>query len=90
MINVLSRNLNEKNKQIIADGYIPGIIYGNKLDQNILVKVYKTDLKRLTETNGHKDIIELNLNGQIKNCLIKDVQIDGVRGVFLHIDFKLV
>ncbi|MGL6105091.1 hypothetical protein [Romboutsia sp.] len=90
MINVLSRDLNEKTKQVIANGYIPGVIYGNQLEQSIPVKLYKTDFKRLIETNGHKGILELNLNGEVKNCLITDVQIDGLRDTFLHIDFKLV
>ena len=90
MINVLSRDLNEKTKHVIANGYIPGIIYGNKLDQSIPVQVYKTDFKRLVESNGHKGVLELNLNGDIKNCLITDVQIDSLKDTYLHIDFKLV
>lgn len=90
MINVLSRDLNEKAKCVVANGYIPGIIYGNQLKQTIPVKVYKTDFKRLVEDNRHKGVVEVNLEGEIKNCLITDVQIDGLKDVFLHIDFKLV
>ena len=90
MINVLSRDLNEKTKNIISSGYIPAIIYGTKLENNIPVKVYKTDFKRLVESNLHIGTIELNLNGEIKNCVIKDVQIDSIKDNYLHIDFKLI
>ncbi|MGL5316693.1 MAG: hypothetical protein ACRC92_25780 [Peptostreptococcaceae bacterium] len=90
MINVLSRDLKEKTRHVIANGYIPGVIYGSKLEQSIPVQIYKTDFKRLIESNGHKGVLELNLNGEIKNCLITDVQIDSLRDTYLHIDFKLV
>lgn len=90
MINVLSRDLKEKTKYVIANGYIPGVIYSSQLEQSIPIQIYKTDFKRLVENNNHKGVLELNLNGEIKNCLITDVQIDGLRDTYLHIDFKLV
>lgn len=90
MINALSRDLNEKTKYIRARGYIPAVIYGNQLEKSIPIEVYKTDFKRLVEAKENESLIEVNLNGDIKNCLITDVQIDGVKEQFLHIDFMLV
>lgn len=90
MINVFNRNLNEKTKVIRERGYIPGVIYSSKFKKSIPVEVYKTDFKRLIESDNHKGNIEVNLDGNIYNCIITDVQIDGIKDSFLHIDFKLV
>lgn len=90
MLNISNRDINEKTRFVRARGYIPAVIYSSKLDESIPVEVYKTDFKRLIESNNHKGSIELNLNGDIYNCTITDVQIDGIKDGFLHIDFKLV
>lgn len=90
MLNVISRDLSEKTKLIRSKGYIPAIIYGNKLDNSIPISIYKTDFARLIDSNKHKECIELKLNDVTRKCIITDVQIDGVKDCFLHIDFKLV
>ena len=35
MLNAVSRDLNEKTKAIRSRGYIPAVIYGNKLDNTL-------------------------------------------------------
>ncbi len=88
MLNVFDRDLNEKTKSIRSKGYIPGVIYGNKLDKSIPISVYKTDFTRLIDSKNHNGCIQLNLNNQVYKCIITDVQIDSVKDLFLHIDFK--
>lgn len=90
MLKVLNRDLNEKNKEIRKRGYIPAVIYSHKLDESIPIEVYKTDFKRLLEANKQIETIELVLNGESKNCVLRDVQIDGTTDTFLHIDFMLL
>lgn len=88
MLNVFDRDLNEKTKSIRSKGYIPGVIYGNKLDKSIPISVYKTDFTRLIDSKNYNGCIQLNLNNKIYKCIITDVQIDSVKDLFLHIDFK--
>ena len=90
MLNALSRDLNEKTKTIRSRGYIPAVIYSNKLDNSIPIEVHKTEFQRYIDANGKDMLVEVNLNGEIRNCKITDVQIDGVKEGFLHIDFLLV
>ena len=90
MLNVLIRDLNEKTKAIRSRGYIPAIIYGNKLDNSIPIEVHKTEFQRYLDINGRGKIVELNLNGDIRNCKITDIQVDNIKDDFLHIDFLLV
>nr|WP_294574197.1 hypothetical protein [uncultured Romboutsia sp.] len=91
MLNALNRNLNEKTKAIRNRGYIPAVIYGNKLDNSIPIEIHKTEFQRYLDDNkiGNK-IVEVNLNGEIKNCKITEIQINGLKEGFLHIDFLLV
>lgn len=90
MLNALSRDLNEKTKAIRSRGYIPAVIYGTKLDNSIPVEIHKTEFQRYIDANGKDKIVEVNLNGEIRNCKITDVQIDGVKEGFLHIDFLVL
>jgi large subunit ribosomal protein L25 len=90
MINVLHRDLNEKTKAIRKRGYIPAVIYGRQLDNSIPIELYKTDFKRLLEAGKNTEPIDLNLNGEIKKCVITHVDVDAVKDMFLHIDFKLI
>ena len=90
MLNALNRDLNEKTKAIISRGYIPAVIYGNKLDNSIPVEIHRTEFQRFLDANDPSSVIEVNLNGEIRNCKITDVQIDGVKEGFLHIDLLLV
>ncbi|MPM23716.1 50S ribosomal protein L25 [bioreactor metagenome] len=90
MLNVVNRDLNEKTRIIRERDYIPAVIYSNKLDKSIPIAVYKTDFTRLVDAGENTDVLELNLNGDIKKCLLREVQIDGVKDGFIHIDFMLV
>ncbi|MEG0843970.1 MAG: hypothetical protein RSD22_08210 [Romboutsia sp.] len=90
MLSVLSRDLNEKTKKIRSRGYIPGVIYGNTLDNSIPIEVYKTDFKRFIEAGENTKPVDLNLNGDIKKCVITEVQIDSFKEGILHINFRLV
>ena len=90
MLNALNRDLNEKTKAIRSRGYIPAVIYGNKFDNSIPIEIHKTEFQRYLDANGGDKIVEVNLNGEVRNCKITEVQIDGVKEGFLHINFLLV
>ena len=90
MINVLKRDLKEKNKEIIARDYIPGNIYASHLEKSIPIEIYKTDFIRLVESGDHKPTINLNLNGDIKKCSLREVQVDPIKGNYIHLDFLLL
>ena len=63
---------------------------GNKLDNSIPIEIHKTEFQRYLDANGGDKIVEVNLNGEVRNCKITEVQIDGVKEGFLHINFLLV
>ena len=68
MLNALNRDLNEKTKTIKSRGYIPAVIYSSKLDNIIHIEVHKTEFQRYIDANGKDMLVEVNLNGEIRNC----------------------
>ena len=90
MLNAQNRDLNEKTKSIRKRGYIPAVIYGKKLDNSIPVEIHRTEFQRFLDANNASKVVEVNLNGEVINCKITDVQIDGIKEGFLHIDLLLV
>ena len=44
----------------------------------------------MIDAGQNTGVLELNLNGDIKKCLLREVQVDSVKEGFIHIDFLLV
>jgi len=78
------------NRRTRASGRIPAIVYGSGLD-SIAVSVDPKDLERILRTGaGHNTIFKLIFEGNAKNVLIRDFQVDPVTEEFLHADFHTV
>jgi large subunit ribosomal protein L25 len=69
------------------EGLIPGVVYGPVVKETISVSVIRRDFEKFFKTNGHSAILTLNWDGGSQPVLIREVQIDPVTRVPLHIDF---
>ncbi len=71
-------------------GKVPGIVYGAG-EENVMVQVDRKDVEKLVrELHGEVVILDLNIDGQVRQGLIKDVQFHPVTGDVLHVDFQIV
>jgi len=70
-------------------GQVPAIFYGNKAKPISLVVDYLSFQKVFAET-GENTVLSLEIDGQKKKVLVKDVQYDPVTGSFLHVDFLAI
>ena len=78
------------NRRARASGRVPGIVYGRGLD-SVAVSVDPKDLERILHSEaGHNTIFKLIFEGDAKNVLIRDYQVDSVKEEFLHADFQTV
>ena len=78
------------NRRMRAGGRVPGIVYGRGLD-SVAVSVDPKDLERILHSEaGHNTIFKLTFEGNAKDVLIRDYQVDPVREEFLHADFQTV
>lgn len=77
-------------KAVRAQGYVPGIVYGN--DNNILVGLPVNDLEKLLLRGGSHSIINLDVEGSKKKHIVvlKEVQRNPIKGTITHADFQII
>ena len=84
VFNVSERN--EKGKKVRMHGEVPAVLYGSHLDNTVSIKITRKDMYKLL-TLAKSSILSLNLNGNIENCVVKELQKDSF-GKVIHIDFQ--
>jgi large subunit ribosomal protein L25 len=82
-----------KNKQVRKQGFIPAVLYGQKV-KNLNLSINYNDFEKLYQKAGESTLIKLKIDdGQSKKervVLIHDVAKDPVTSRFIHIDFNQV
>ena len=74
-------------KRLRSKGLIPGVIYGRG-DKPIQVTISEHDLE-LVLKHGER-LLEVNVDGEVENALVKDVQYDTFGHYALHVDLLRV
>ncbi|WP_066893024.1 50S ribosomal protein L25 [Clostridium nigeriense] len=89
-----SLNLNKRDtsvpnnaKKLRKNGKVPGVLYGKKINE-FLFEVGELELCREISQNGQHGIVNLDLNGESYQALIKDVQRDPVTHKIIHLDLE--
>lgn len=89
-VEITERNGDEKSKVLRRKGEIPGVIYGQNLDDSVPIKITNMSLLKLLRNNSKGSIVKLNLNGKTNNYLVKQVQKNPLTGGIIHVDFQQV
>lgn len=71
------------------EGVIPGVLYGPGIDA-VTLQIPWTELRPILLKAGGSRVIELNVDGEKYNALVRSVQRTPIRGDVLHIDFYRV
>ena len=78
------------NRRLRMQGKLPAVIYGRGLETlSVSVNLQDVDLILHSEA-GHNTIFQLQVSGKLTDVLIKDYQLDPVKGSLLHADFQAV
>lgn len=72
-------------KQLRKAGLVPAVIYGDGKEATMLT-VKESSLRGLVYTPDIF-VIELNLGGEVKTCILQDLQFHPVTDHILHVDF---
>ena len=75
------------NRRLRRTGRVPAVIYGGG-DDSLPISVDARELRHALHASGA--VIELSLDGQTTNAVLKDAQTDPVRGDTWHVDFLRV
>jgi len=81
--------IGKKVKNLRLEGKIPAVIYGHKFkDTPIVLDAHSTTLalKNVSEST----ILIIKLDGKQHSALVRDRQIDFIKGNILHLDFQVV
>lgn len=86
-LKVYERPENIKGKQLRKNGDIPGIIYGEFLENSIPIKVNSKEIQQILRNNSSGSIIKVSFNDKNLNCVVKEVQKSLTRDI-LHVDLQ--
>ena len=77
-------------RRLRVQGRIPGVVYGQGL-QTIAVMVDPKELRSILHSeSGQNTIFKLSIDGDSRDVLIKDYQLDPVLGGMVHADFQAI
>jgi len=78
------------NRRLRTQGKIPAVLYGHGLE-SLSVSVITGDVDQiLCSETGHNTIFKLQVGSNSTDVLIRDYQMDPVKGTLLHADFQVV
>ncbi|MGH2760166.1 MAG: 50S ribosomal protein L25 [Actinomycetota bacterium] len=77
-------------RKLRAEGLLPGVIYGTGIEPEAL-SVPRSELLRVLHAHGAHPLVTVKVEGGKEYlALVKDLQVDAVRLVALHVDFHRV
>lgn len=85
--NVRNKNSAHDAKKIRKAGKIPGILYGEKIN-NMMFEISEMDLNREIASGGEHGVLNVTINGESHQALIKEIQRDPVNHKVIHIDLE--
>lgn len=69
------------------EGKVPGIMYGKNL-KNLMFEVGELELNNQISRIGEHGVLDITINGDNHNVLIKEIQREPVNQKIIHIDFE--
>ncbi len=71
--------------QLRRDGWIPGIVYGRQ--DPVSVQMEQKALRRALRVVGTSNLTDLNIGGNTRTVLVREIQQHATRGDIVHVDF---
>jgi len=88
---VSAQNRTEKgknvNRRLRAQGFIPGVLYGAKKDAVPVAVSPKEIGSILRSATGANTLFDLDLGGSRRKVILKEFQVEPIKGRLLHADF---
>ncbi len=76
-------------KKLRAEGQVPGVVYGNKVE-NTAISVDGKELTRILKENGQNAVYTLEIGGKKVPTLLYDQQLDTFKRDWVHVEFLAV
>lgn len=79
----------KKVKQLRKEGLVPAVVYGPGLEP-VNVQAPMNVIDKVIRDAGRHTPVHLTINSKKEIAMIKDVEVDAVRGLTLHVSFHAV
>lgn len=76
--------------QLRRQGKLPAVLYGRSMKEPIPVTLDRSETSKALRHITYSSLILVNLDGEEHNTLVRDFQIDTLRGDLTHVDFLVV
>src|SRR4029450_5773648 len=89
---VTAQNREEKgknpNRRLRVKGLIPGVLYGGKSGKPVPVAVSPKEIGTILRSKtGENTLFDLDLDGSRRTVILKEFQLEPIKGALLHADF---
>jgi large subunit ribosomal protein L25 len=82
-----SENGKNANRRLRTQGFIPGVLYGEK-KQAVSVAVAPKEIAAvLKSASGENTLFDIDLGGDRRKVILKEYQVEPIKGRLLHADF---
>ncbi len=82
------RTLDVKAKRLRREGYVTGNVFGREIEGSIPIKMEASAVDRLLKTSNRGSQIMLDIDGESRNVLIKEIAYNALKGRVDEIDFQ--
>ena len=82
------RSMDVKAKRLRREGFVTGNVFGHAIEGSIPVKMNAVDAERLLKTEHKGGQINLDIEGQVYDVLIKEVDYNAMTRKIDEIDFQ--
>ena len=91
VIHAMERNTftNSSRRKMRQKGQIPAVIYGKHHESRPIV-VTETELTKVLRENGKNAMLTIEFAGENHKVLLRELQIDPLKGGLIHADFQIV
>ena len=88
-LSIIKRDTKVSTKQLQADGIVPGVLYGPKVD-SLPISIDAAELLRVWKETGESSIIVAKEGDDSHDVLVHDMQFDPVNGDIRHFDLYAI
>jgi large subunit ribosomal protein L25 len=75
------------NRRLRVQGHIPGVVYGHKTEPQSVFVSPKEIGAILRSASGENTLFDLELEGSRRKVILKEYQVEPIKGRLLHADF---
>lgn len=79
-----------KAKKLRREGFVTGNVFGKELEGSIPIQMNKHDAEELLKNCQKGSQVIMELEGEKRNVLIKEIDIDSMKHQILEIDFQML